>query len=321
LDRIRPRLHLLSLAALAGAASAVPPARLPILAANWLSPAGRVAALTTRPRDCARPPAEKDELALFEVGRTAFRAPLLLGGQAARAGLSCESCHSNGRRNSAFRFPGLSGEPGTADVTSSIMSSHRGNGVFDPRPIPDLARPVKVSRDPKTGALERFVHGLITEEFDGPQPPALAERGLAVYLRSMDAALCPGDAREPIDLAGLIDDSRRAIAAAGYAWRAGDRSAARLMVSAARSRLGLINERFDGDALARDRQRLARADLALLAIEQAIDAGRGDVLARLAAWRAGIPGWSAPVSRNEQRSLFNPAKLAHALGGRSVGSP
>jgi len=320
LDRIRPRLHLLSLAALAGAAAAATTAKLPILAANWLTPEGRVVALTTRPRDCARPPAKADERALFEVGRTAFRAPLLLGGQAARAGLSCESCHSNGRRNSAFRFPGLSGAAGTADVTSSIMSSHRGNGVFDPKPIPDLARPVKVSRDPQSGALERFVHGLITEEFDGPQPPALVERGLAVYIRSMDAARCPADMREPVTLADLIDDSRRAIAAAIYALDAGDRPAARLMVSAARSRLGLINERLDGDALARDRQRLARADLALLAIEQAMDARRPDVAAQLVAWQAGVAGWSAPLVRNERRSLFNPRKLAHALGGSSVGS-
>jgi hypothetical protein len=320
LDRIRPRLVLLSLAALAGAGAAATTAKPPILAANWLAPEGRIAALTTRPRDCARPPPTADESAIFEVGRTAFRAPLLLGGQAARAGLSCESCHSNGRRNVAFRFPGLSGDPGTADVTSSIMSSHRGNGVFDPRPIPDLARPAKVSRDPKSGALEHFVHGLITEEFDGPQPPALVERGLAIYIRSMDAGRCAADAREPVTLDGLIDDSRRAIAAAAYAWNAGDRPAARLMVSAARSRLGLIDERFDGPRLARERQLLARADLVLLAIEQAMDAGRGDVPARLAAWRAGSAGWSAPLRRSEPRSLFNRANLAHALGGSSVGS-
>ncbi len=320
MDRIRPRLHLLSLAALAGAAAAATTAKLPILAANWLAPDGRVAALTTRPLDCARPPAKADQRALFEVGRTAFRAPLLLGGQAARAGLSCESCHSNGRRNSAFRFPGLSGEAGTADVTSSIMSSHRGNGVFDPRPIPDLARPAKIARDPASGALEHFVHGLITEEFDGPQPPALVEHGLAVYIRSMDAAACPVDAREPVTLSGLIDDSRRAIDAAVYALHAGDRAAARLMVSGARSRLGLINERFDGAALERDRQRLAAADQQLLAIEQAMDAKRPDVAARLAAWRAGIDGWSVPLARNEPRSLFNPRKLAHALDGRIVGS-
>ena len=320
MDRIRPRLHLLSLAALTGAATAATTAKLPVLAANWLAPEARVAALTTRPRDCARPPAKQDERALFEVGRTAFRAPLLLGGQAARAGLACESCHSNGRRNSAFGFPGLSGTAGTADVTSSIMSSHRGNGLFDPKPIPDLARPVKISRDPKTGALERFVHGLITEEFDGPQPPALVERGLAVYIRSMDAARCALDMREPVTLGAMIDDSRRAIAAAAYAWDGGDPSAARLMVSAARTRLGLINERFEGDALAHDRRRLASADLELLAIEQAMDARRRDVPARLAAWRAGVAGWSTAISRNERRSLFNPAKLAHALGGSFVGS-
>jgi hypothetical protein len=179
---------------------------------------------------------------------------------------------------------------------------------------------VKISRDPKSGALERFVHGLITEEFDGPPPPPLVERGLAVYIRSMDAGSCPVDAREPITLADLLDDSRRAIAAATYAWKAGDRAAARLMVAAARSRLGLINERFDGNAFTGERQQLANADHALLAIEQAMDAKAADVPGRLAAWQAGLADWSAVLARNEQRSLFNPVRLAHALGGRIAGS-
>ena len=136
----------------------------------------------------------------------------------------------------------------------------------------------------------------------------------------MDAGRCAADARGPVTLAGLVDDSRRAVAAAAFAWDAGDWPAARLMVSAARSRLGLINERFDGGALARDRQRLTSADLELLAIEQAMDAKRNDVPARLAAWRSSVAGWSVPLRRNEPRSLFNPANLAHALGGSSVGS-
>ncbi|MGF7473737.1 hypothetical protein WFJ45_23635, partial [Salmonella enterica subsp. enterica serovar Minnesota] len=70
------------------------------------------------------------------IGRAAFNSPLLLGGQAARAGLSCASCHRNGRGNPDFHFPGISGAPGTADVTASLLSSHRGDGQFNPKPIP-----------------------------------------------------------------------------------------------------------------------------------------------------------------------------------------
>ena len=139
-------LLLIPVAALAHAGGTKPD--LPIRAAHWLAPEFRERALTEQPPECAEPPSAPDERMAFEIGRAAFRAPLLLGGQAARAGLRCESCHANGRRNPGFDFPGLSGVPGTADVTSSMMSSHRGNDVFDPRPIPDLAAPGKVSRDP-----------------------------------------------------------------------------------------------------------------------------------------------------------------------------
>ena len=97
--------------------------------------------------------------------------------------MSCATCHPSGRGNPAFLLPELSDKPGTADVTSSLMSSHRGNGVFDPKPIPDLTVPGKVSRDPASPALATFVHGLITEEFDGNEPPPVAFEGLLAYLR------------------------------------------------------------------------------------------------------------------------------------------
>nr|QQZ49991.1 hypothetical protein JKL49_25640 [Phenylobacterium glaciei] len=63
------------------------------------------------------------------------------GGQAARAGVACETCHRSGRSNPDFLFPGVSGPPGSADVTSSLFSSHRGDGIDDPVPIPDLSGP------------------------------------------------------------------------------------------------------------------------------------------------------------------------------------
>ncbi len=239
-----------------------------------------------------------------------FRDRPLLGGQAARAELSCESCHSNGRGNDAFHFPGLSGEPGTADVTSSIMSSYRGNARFDPRPIPDLAAAGKISRDPAKGELEAFIRGLVVEEFDGAEPSSLVLRGLADYVR----ALGPCDApRESVTAAGMLDDSRRATIAAGHAWARGDVAGTRLLVSAARSMLGRIDERYAADGLAADRAALRSADLGLLAIARAVDRRAVDVPARLAAWRSDLPRWAPALLRNEPRSLFNPTLLEAAL--------
>jgi hypothetical protein len=313
LDRIGPRLGVL-IAALALLAAAKPFATaFPIQAARWLKPSDRLKGLSERPVECATPLPSTSQRALFEIGRTAFRTPVLLGGQAARSGLACEACHTNGRRNVAFSFPALSGDPGTADVTSSIMSSHRGNGRFDPRPIPDLARPARVSRDRDSRALEAFIDGLIEEEFDGAQPSALILNGLGEYVRAIGtAAKCDSD-HEPVTLAAAVDDVSRATAAAGCAWKRGDPAAANLLLSGARAMLGGIDERYQEPQLATQRDALALADIELAGIQRAIERRAPDIDLRLAAWQAAVPRWSHVLRAKEKRSLYNPARLAKAL--------
>jgi len=141
---------------------------------RWLAPGADAARiLTHQPAECLSLPRDAEAAWRVEVGRAAFRTPLLLGGQAARAGVACATCHRNGRANADFDFPGVSGAPGTADVTASLFSAHRGDDLFDPRPIPDLAGPMdrlKVSRDEASPALKTFIRGLVTEEFDGDPP-------------------------------------------------------------------------------------------------------------------------------------------------------
>jgi hypothetical protein len=289
---------------LAGLATAAPR----LSAERWLAPAGRLAALTTRPAECLAVPPGEDAVS-FEIGRVAFRTPLLLGGQAARVGLACETCHRGGRNNPAFLFPGLSGAPGTADVTSSLMSSHRGNGVFDPKVIPDLTRPGKIGRDPHTSELGSFIRGLVVEEFDGAEPPRRVLAGLVAYVRSLRAEACPAAATEQIRVAVYLEDMRRATEAAIGAWREGDSATARLMLSGARTALGLIDERFASPGLERDRRELRNADLGLLAIQQALDRGEPDIDVRVAAWSASTAAWTRRLRRDEPRSLFNAKNL------------
>jgi len=140
----------------------------------WVAPGADPArALGSVPTECLTRPADPALAARIEVGRAAFRTPVLLGGQAARAGINCETCHRAGRGNPDFHFPGISGAPGTADFTNAISSTHRDDGIDNPKPIPDLSGPkdrLKVDQDPAQAKLEPFLHGLVTEEFDGPEP-------------------------------------------------------------------------------------------------------------------------------------------------------
>src|SRR5207237_7778539 len=124
--RRRPR-QLALLAAFVGSAAAsvvlAADAGPPIRAMRWV-PAGAdpARAFATQPTECLRVPKDPDAALAVEVGRAAFRTPVLLGGQAARAGITCETCHRSGRANPDFQFPGASGDPGTADVTLSLFS-------------------------------------------------------------------------------------------------------------------------------------------------------------------------------------------------------
>jgi hypothetical protein len=301
-DRRRARAGALILAAglAAGAAGAAVLGDFPLREARWTDPAALPRSLSYTLPECLRPSRSPGEARAVAIGRTAFRTPLLLGGQAARAGMSCATCHVNGRGNPAFVFPGLSGAPGTADVTASLMSSHRGDGIFNPKPIPDLAGPpakLKISRT-APGALETFIHGLVTEEFDGPEPSPETLAALAAYVRALDPAVCkPGEV--PVRLSERLAEVDAAIALA----RTSDGDTRRLLLAAARSTLGAIDERFAG--LSADRALLREADADLRAIRLA----ERD----FARWDAAWPGRKRRLLSDERRSLYAPARLAAAL--------
>lgn len=291
----------------------------PLAALRWTEPTQALDAFTRQSPECTALPGDPVALAQVEVGRAAFRTPLLLGGQAARLGLSCESCHANGRDNPAFRFPGLSGAPGTADITAPLMSARRGDEVFDPRPIPDLARPGKVSRAPGDPALGLFIRGLIVEEFDGREPPPAVIEGLVAYVRAIDARACPARRDEAVSASAAADAAVRAVAAARERLAAGDPESARLLLGAARSLLGQLAERYAG--VAKSTARLLAADAELRLLLRQLDARDVAKDRAMLAWLRRAERWRALLEREEPRSLYNQARLAAALGPASIQSP
>lgn len=265
MDRRNAYRLLIAITALAGAAAIARTGDLPISEARWIAP-GRDAAraLTNEPRECLVLPDDPADRLAVEIGRAAFRNPLVLGGVAARTGLTCASCHRAGHANPDFHFPGLSGPPGTADVTSAITSERRDDGLFNPRPIPSLVSgegEITVSRA-RDGALERFIHGLIVDEFSGSEPAPGVLNGLAAYVRALKAEACAGAGSKPITIAGRLDDAARALDAGARSIELGDRATANTMISSARSMLGMIAERLPSPALAS-----ARAELQEISVE------------------------------------------------------
>lgn len=242
----------------------------------------------------------------IEAGRALFRNPLLLGGPAARAGLSCDACHSNGRVNAAFLLPELTDRAGAADVTSEWSSRVRGDGVMNPVAIPDLvgagARAhFGQAREP---SLERFVRNVVVEEFQGGEPAQATVAAIAAYLRALDARACPAKP-QAVSLRAYAEDVRRALAAAAAA----DAATAGLVVAAAQDRMGRIAERLPRSGFAAERRTLA-----------ALSAELTPLRADSAAFAASLPGWrvrfDAAIARLEARerdTYFNGAVLAAAL--------
>jgi hypothetical protein len=288
-------------------------ARPPLRAARWLAPdADLAASLGFLPSECLGRPRTVEARYRVEVGRAAFRSSVLFGGQAGRAGLSCDACHRSGRDNPRFLFPGLSGAPGTADVTSDLMSPKRGDHLDNPKPIPNLSGPkdrLKISQDPARKDVEAFVHGIVTEEFDGPEPSPTVLAGLAAYVRALSPGRCPKQTLLPQRAHDRLDDVRRALLAADGALARRDPATAQAMVEAARSGLGLIYERYAAPDLERPRAELRAADLELLSLRRRIEAHAPDARVRIAEWIAGSGGLEKTLKRDESRSLFNPARL------------
>ncbi|HEY1427581.1 MAG TPA: hypothetical protein VGF50_12980 [Caulobacteraceae bacterium] len=291
----------------------------PLRAMRWLAPGvDASAALTREPTECLpaeKPGTDAPTIYLMELGRAAFRTPLLLGGQGARAGLSCESCHRDGRNNPDFYFPGISDRPGAADVTTSVLSSHETDSVHGARPIPDLSGPksaLKFDQDPRSGALEGAIDRIITREFDGPEPPPAVLKGLGAYVRALSPAACPPAATRPVTAGEALADARRAVAAGIAALDHHDAPSAVLMIEAARSRLGDVDERYQAVALAPERRRLALASTDLDAAQA--DVARNPDVARtaLTIWLAEAPGWSQTIVVAEPQSLYAPARLTAA---------
>ena len=262
--------------------------------------------LLEQPSTCLDPAALTSGV---RAGEALFNSPALLGGQAERAGMSCATCHTNGRRSQWFRLDGVSGEPGTADVSSSFFSTRRANGQFDPKPIPDLAVPGKISHDPASGLLELFVRGLIVEEFSGAEPSPQSLSALASYVRAVRA--CPDRAKEPRNLNVDLSLVDAGIVGAIELLRQGDRAGATKLVKGTRFRLGLISERMIDPRHAGLRRDLLSASRELSVLQKAPAAEP------LRAWQAGFERkLKLALVKAEPRSLYAPAKVDRWLKTR-----
>ena len=163
--------------------------------------------------------------------------------------ISCNTCHRNGRDNPRFFIPALSETPGTLDVTNGFFSEVREDGVFNPVRLPGLLdvrdKTMYGTRVRKT-SLEDFVHGVIVDEFAGPEPAPRVMEALLAYLRVLDSNACPAQDTMPRTLQTDLAFITRTAATLESAIDRREDSVMTLLVPALRTRLQDIWLRYQG---------------------------------------------------------------------------
>lgn len=132
---------------------------------------------------------------LVKLGDMLFSSSAILGGPAAEAGMSCESCHQQGAGNSKLFIPGSSLRPGTFDTTGPFFNPKADDGVLDALTPPSLRGAKYLApygHDGRFASLRDFVHNVIVNEFAGPEPSAEVLDALVAYLQ--DIAFLPNAA-------------------------------------------------------------------------------------------------------------------------------
>jgi cytochrome c peroxidase len=123
------------------------------------------------------------------LGNMLFSSADIFGEPARSAGISCETCHAAGHANLGLYVPGLSGPPGTFDVSNGFFHPIADDHVFNPVRIPSL-RGVRFlapyGRDGRIASLRDFTRNVIVGEFAGAEPDPLILDALVSYMQEIE---------------------------------------------------------------------------------------------------------------------------------------
>jgi len=217
--------------------------------AQWVHPDADIdAVLGSAPSECMALPADTVKQMSVLTGRAAFRSSTLMGGHAARRGLSCNSCHRNGHGNPDFFITALSDQPGNVDVTNGVFSSHRDDGVFNPVPIPNLLDAGDKSdfgTMVQTDSLQAFITGILSEEFDARPPPEPVFDGLVAYVKALRSNACPDETRAVQNLETEWRDVEAFFDLLVWHNGQGDSATIAFMIGALRHQLERVSQRLE----------------------------------------------------------------------------
>ncbi|MDX1520010.1 MAG: cytochrome c peroxidase [Anaerolineae bacterium] len=132
-----------------------------------------------------------DEADLFLVayGDMLFDSPEIFGDPARSLGITCSMCHNRSDINQRFFIPGISPQPGAADVDGHFFNARFNDFRNDALDIPSLRGlrfTAPYGRDGRFASLRDFTRNVIVNEFAGQEPTPLMLDALVAYQLEFD---------------------------------------------------------------------------------------------------------------------------------------
>jgi cytochrome c peroxidase len=132
---------------------------------------------------------DEKALPLVAYGDMLFDSPAIFGEVAQNLKVACSTCHNRSDINRDFFIPGVSHQPGAADVDGGFFNPLFNDLRADSLDTPSL-RGIRLTgpygRDGRFGSLRMFTRNVIVNEFAGPEPTPFMLDTLMAYMREFD---------------------------------------------------------------------------------------------------------------------------------------
>jgi len=132
---------------------------------------------------------EESDIPLAAYGDMMFDSPEIFGEPARSLGVTCSTCHNRSDINASFFIPGVSHQPGAADVDGAFFNPFFNDQRSDSLDIPSLRGlrfTAPYGRDGRFESLREFARNVIVNEFGGPEPTPFMLDALVAYLLEFD---------------------------------------------------------------------------------------------------------------------------------------
>jgi cytochrome c peroxidase len=132
---------------------------------------------------------DEADIPLVAYGDMLFDSPEVFGDPARSIGVACATCHNRSDINRSFFIPGVSHQPGAADVDAVFFNPYFNDQRADSLDIPSLRGlrfTAPYGRDGRFASLREFLRNVHVQEFGGPEPTEFMLDALLAYVLEFD---------------------------------------------------------------------------------------------------------------------------------------